>query len=77
MELTLTFFGKLIEVAGNESIQFYSKATTMQELRKELIQTFPKLGTLTFQLAQNNKICLGKATIKSDQIDIFPPFSGG
>lgn len=77
MDVTLTYYGKLVEVVGKSKEVLDFEAITIQELVIWLENEYPDLKKLSLKIAQNNTIGELEDKITSKNIDIFPPFSGG
>ncbi|MDB9903479.1 MoaD/ThiS family protein [Flavobacteriaceae bacterium] len=77
MDVTLTYYGKLVEVVGKSQELIDVQAITFRELVLWLENEYPDLKKLSFKIAQNNAIGELEDKITSKNIDIFPPFSGG
>lgn len=77
MNVTLTYYGKLVEVIGKSQEVLDFEAITLQELLIWLKNEYPDLKNLSLKIAQNNTIGELEDEITSKNIDIFPPFSGG
>jgi molybdopterin converting factor small subunit len=77
MDITLTYYGKLVEVVGKSQELRDIQAITLQELVIWLEKEYPDLKRFSLKIAQNNAIGELKDEITSKNIDIFPPFSGG
>ena len=77
MDVTLTYYGKLVEVVGKSQELRDIQAITLQELVIWLEKEYPDLKRFSLKIAQNNAIGELKDEITSKNIDIFPPFSGG
>lgn len=77
MDVTLTYYGKLVEVVGKSKEVLDVEAITIQELVIWLENEYTDLKKLSLKIAQNNTIGELEDEITSKNIDIFPPFSGG
>lgn len=77
MDITLTYYGKLVEVVGKSQELRDIQAITLQELLIWLENEYPDLKNLSLKIAQNNTIGELEDEITSKNIDIFPPYSGG
>ena len=77
MDVTLTYYGKLVEVVGKSKEVLDVEAITIQELVLWLENEYPDLKKLSLKIAQNNTIGELEDEIISKNIDIFPPYSGG
>ena len=77
MDVTLTYYGKLVEVVGKSQELIDVQAITLRELVLWLENEYPDLKKLSLKIAQNNAIGELEDKITSKKIDIFPPFSGG
>ena len=77
MDITITYYGKLVEVVGKSQELRDIQAITLQELVIWLEKEYPDLKRFSLKIAQNNAIGELKDEITSKNIDIFPPFSVG
>jgi len=77
MEITLKYYGKLVELIGKAEEVLSIENITVKELILWLENEYPELNQLTIKIAQNNRIGLIEDPIISTNIDVFPPFSGG
>lgn len=77
MEVTLTYYGKLVELVGKSKEVISIDDITISELIMWLKNEYPPFEKLTIKIAQNNRIGELEDRIATNQIDVFPPFSGG
>ena len=89
MAIRIKLFASVKEIAGggnNEITLQFTEGTkiTFTELRKRILQTYPKLAQIPFVFAINYKIAnefttnSANTTItSSDEIALLPPISGG
>jgi molybdopterin converting factor small subunit len=77
MNLKIRYFGQLQEATGKEEEQLSETFDTLASLKAFLIERYPKLGSLHFKIAQNNKIEEDTSRLNGTLIDLLPPFSGG
>ena len=77
MQITFHFFGQLAELTGGSSAQLDVEMTSVGNIRKKLIEHYPELNTMSFQLAADNAILREDESITTHEVDVFPPFSGG
>ena len=87
--IRIKLFASAKEIAGGENseitLQFTEGAKiTFTELRKRILQTYPKLSQIPFVFAINYKIADESTTntanttiTSSDEIALLPPISGG
>ncbi len=79
MELTLKYFGQLVDVMGNPEETRSVTAQTSDELLHQL-KTQYAIGHIPFQLAINQKLIDGEENIKlseGDVVALLPPYAGG
>ena len=77
MQIEILFFGQLTDKTGCNSVTIENPGT-IGELRKMLIQKYPKLELAKFTFAINNKIATETEIIQDQaKIALMPPFSGG
>ena len=77
MIIKVRYFGQLQEVTGKSEEHFELTLDTTASLRRLLKTLYPKLGTMHFKIAQDNKITSDSSPLKGQLIDLLPPFSGG
>ncbi len=77
MEVTLTYYGKLVELIGKTSEEINIDNSTVNELLLWLENEYPAIAQLSIQIAQDHTIGKLDDNITAKQIDVFPPFSGG
>lgn len=73
-------FGIAKDIIGTASLEIAAEApTTVEDLKKYLVQTYPKFKEFTtFKVAVNQAFADGEQSISpSDEIAIIPPVSGG
>ena len=75
--IRLKAFGMLAEKIGTDSLEIENPGSS-EVLRRQLLQQFPALQSLTFQMAVDRKLIQAETTISAGQeIALLPPFSGG
>jgi len=77
MQITLKYFGLLVEVTGCSEESINTSAVTIKQLLEELYTKYPDLENKDFQVAQNNFIAGETEVINQTEIALLPPFSGG
>lgn len=81
MKITVLFFATLRDYAGVKSVELdLAPGTTVQELKKYLTKTYPKLteSMKTVLVAVNREFGFDENIIPDDaEVAIFPPVSGG
>ena len=77
MQITIKYFGLLVEVTGCSKELINTSAETINDLLKELYSKYPELKEKDFQVAQNNTIVDKSEPINQTEIALLPPFSGG
>jgi len=79
MEIKVTYFGLIAELAGkSEEALSTPSATSARALREHLENLYPELRQRTYQVAINHSIAHQDTVIQSgDEIAILPPFAGG
>ncbi|NNK82700.1 MAG: MoaD/ThiS family protein [Flavobacteriaceae bacterium] len=77
MQITIKYFGLLVEVTGCAEEVINTSAKTISALLEFLISKYPELETKNFQVAQNNTIVDKSVPINQTEIALLPPFSGG
>ncbi len=77
MKLNIHYLGITSEITNCSQEIYSSEAKTFEELKEELISRFPKLGNISFRLAQNHEFVSLQDPITETEIALLPPFSGG
>ena len=77
MQITIKYFGLLVDVTGCSEETLHTSAETFKQLLEELYGKYPELETKDFQVAQNNTIVSKTEVINQTEIALLPPFSGG
>lgn len=75
--IELVFFGQLTDITQMQSLEWEDVADT-DTLIQQLQEKFPKISTIKFMVAVNNKMVSESEPITSgSKIAFMPPFSGG
>jgi molybdopterin converting factor small subunit len=75
--IRLKAFGMLAEKIGAVSLEIENPGSS-EVLRRQLLQQFPALQSLTFRMAVDRKLIQAETDISAGQeIALLPPFSGG
>lgn len=77
MQLTIKYFGLLVDVTGCSEEILDTSAENINQLLEELFAKYPELKEKDFQVAQNNTIVRETTVINQTEIALLPPFSGG
>ena len=90
MAIRIKLFASVKEIAGGGNSEITLQFTegtkiTFTELRKRILQTYPKLTQIPFVFAINYKIVADESTTNSanttitssDEVALLPPISGG
>ena len=77
MNVTVTYFGKLTELTGKSSEVLSIDDLSVKGVKSALELAYPSFKNRTYQIAENNSVLTSGDTIKTKNLDIFPPFSGG
>ncbi|MHA4846855.1 MoaD/ThiS family protein [Flavitalea antarctica] len=89
MAITVLFFGQLAEIAGGGELtvgetgglngQFPGPGdTSTKELKAMLLERFPRLADIVFNIAVDTVIIDGDVALKpGSSVAFLPPFSGG
>ena len=77
MQITIKYFGLLVEVTGCSEELINTSAETINDLLDELYSKYSELREKDFQVAQNNTIVDKSEPINQTEIALLPPFSGG
>jgi molybdopterin converting factor small subunit len=77
MAVKVLLFGQMKQLTGHSELIFGQVPDTDQ-LKKELINSFPQLGKLPFLIAVNKELIQTNTTITEGQeLALLPPYSGG
>lgn len=77
MAVKLLLFGQMKELTGNAELIFGQVPDTDQ-LKKELISSFPQLEKLPFLIAVDKELIQTNTPITDGQeLALLPPYSGG
>jgi len=75
--IRLKAFGVLAEKIGTDSLEIENPGSS-EALKRQLLQQFPELQSLTFRMAVDRKLIQAETAISTGQeIALLPPFSGG
>lgn len=77
MNITVTYFGKLIELTGRTLEDITIEESSVVGVKTALEKAHPAFKNRTYQLAENNSILQQEDRLKTRALDVFPPFSGG
>jgi sulfur-carrier protein len=70
-------FGMVAEKIGTSDLAMKNPGT-LEGLKAQLLEQFPKLGSVKFGFAVNKKMLSNNAEIPSGaEVALLPPFSGG
>ena len=75
--IRITYYGQLAEIIGSESLVLSVECAKVKELSDHLVQLYPRLKDVRFSLSAENRILKEEEVLSFDQVDVFPPFSGG
>jgi molybdopterin synthase sulfur carrier subunit len=77
MEIEVLFFGEIAEIVGENKLIF-SSVSNSDELTSSLMEKYPKLQKINFQIACNNQLINeNQALANNDVLAFLPPFAGG
>ncbi len=78
MKLKVKYFGLIAEFVGASEQSVIAKGLSVQDLRHQLETEYPKLKTITYQIAVNQKITSDQYLFNDgDELALLPPFAGG
>jgi molybdopterin synthase sulfur carrier subunit len=77
MEINVSFFGVLAEVAGTNR-KHYRDIKSFDDLKHRISDDFPDIMHYSFRIAVNNKIVNEDPLLRNDdEVAYLPPFAGG
>ncbi len=77
MEIEVLFFGEIAEIVGENKLIF-SSVSNSDELTASLMEKYPKLQKISFQIARNNQLINeNQDLVNNDVLAFLPPFAGG
>ena len=80
MLVTAKYFGMVLEhtQTNQETITLPKEVCTLQDFEHFVLQQYPKLKTITYVIAKNQKISSQKDRLNNgDELAFLPPFAGG
>lgn len=78
MELNLNYFGMIAEATNVQKEKLNIEVKTIVELKAVLIEKYPAIEKLNYQLAVNQNIVGNDFQLSNgDEIALLPPFAGG
>lgn len=77
MQLQIKYFGLLAEITNCEKETIEFSKSIVSELLEDLYIKYPNLKLKDFKVAQNHEIVANESEIKTPEIALLPPFSGG
>ncbi|WP_143960910.1 MoaD/ThiS family protein [Litoribacter populi] len=76
-KITILAFGVIAEKLGDK-ILILPQTEDTNQLKKELVSSYPELENLKFTISVNKKLATANTAISPyDEIALLPPFSGG
>lgn len=77
MNIQVKLFGVLAEIVGSQKIEV-NYSGDIESVKKQLIQTYPKLGQHKFLVSVDQKLETHNRAIGPEhEIAFLPPFAGG
>lgn len=77
MEIKIQCFGQISDLTGDCDLTI-SNVYNLMELKERLLKTYPKLRSINFTIALNQKITNSNTVLTNgDVVALLPPFSGG
>lgn len=77
MEITVYFFGSLVDITV-KSVEQFSGFSDTDSLQAALVKLYPSLASKKYFVAVNQKmIQSNRVLINGDVVALMPPFSGG
>lgn len=75
--ITVKSFGKIQEII-TEDVVVNFEGETIQDLKNYLVQAYPKLADVYFNVAMNKNIVNDDMIVENQsEIALLPPYSGG
>jgi len=77
MEVTVLFFGQIVDITQNASVKI-NDAKDTDALVKELHSLYPALSHSKYAIAVNKKMIQQNTILQhNEEVALLPPFSGG
>lgn len=77
MQVEVTLFGQLAEIAGTQKFYLHDIPNT-DTVKKKLHEMYPAIANLSYSIAVNKKTIHENTTLEGDvNVAFLPPFSGG
>ncbi|MBC7557443.1 MAG: hypothetical protein H7195_10845 [Chryseobacterium sp.] len=77
MKIKLNYYGKLVEITKKPFEMIDIEEPSVSSIKNHLGKTYLEMLNMTYQIAENSKILKEKDNILKQELDVFPPFSGG
>lgn len=78
MQLTIKYFGMLVEATAINEEQLQIETCSVTDLLKKLKSLHPKLGDKNFKIAIDQQLVNNDYIIDNEaEIALLPPFAGG
>ncbi|WP_312078540.1 MoaD/ThiS family protein [Chryseobacterium sp.] len=77
MKIKLNYYGKLTDITKTSSETIDIEEMNVLSLKEKLGELYQSFRDMTYQFAENNTMLEDKDVIQSEELDVFPPFSGG
>lgn len=77
MQIEVTLFGQLAEIAGTSKFNLHDIPDT-DTLKKTLHELYPEMSTMSYSIAVNKQTIDKNRVFEGDvNVAFLPPFSGG
>ncbi|MFL9833620.1 MoaD/ThiS family protein [Chryseobacterium terrae] len=77
MKIKLNYYGKLTDITKKSSETIDVEEMNVMSLKERLGELYQSFKDITYQFAENNSMLEDKDVIEAEELDVFPPFSGG
>lgn len=77
MKIKLNYYGKLTDITKKSFETIDVEEMNVLSLKEKLGELYRSFRDMTYHFAENNTMLEDQAVIQSEELDVFPPFSGG
>jgi molybdopterin converting factor small subunit len=78
IKIHVKYFGMIVEKTQCENEVLELQTNSMKSFQAQLVQRFPGLEQLEYQVSLNHRISQGMEELQDgDEVALLPPFAGG